>query len=156
MEVTVAPAWEMFFCQLARQPIEEALKKLLLRCLQRGWHCLVVIPDQAQLGFIDEELWSVPHEWILPHGTHNSAYHDKLPVYLAPKLTAANNPQVIFLCHGAWVHWQEWISAGLSHIAPNLQRVCLMLEAAQPHEHTQSARQLWQAHPSESRQHIKL
>lgn len=137
----------VFFFHLQQQALESALPKLLLKTLRQNWRAALCIPSKMRLEQVSEALWTVPHEWILPHGFGDAPYPDKQPIWLADTVQRPNNAEVVFLCDGSW---QQELK-----IEEGIQRLCLMIEPSDI-EATKNARALWQDIPAEQRKLVKI
>jgi DNA polymerase-3 subunit chi len=88
---------EMFFYQLERSRVEEALPSLLEKTLAKGWRALVKLSTPEALEALDEALWTYRDESFLPHGTSGK---DE-PVLLSLSDDAPNGAHAAFLTPGA-------------------------------------------------------
>lgn len=138
---------EVYFFHLQRRALETVLPKLLLKTLQRQWRACVWLKDDEGLSQISEALWTIPHEWILPHGLADEPYPERHPIWLNRDQASPNNAEVLFLCHGIW---QQEL-----HFPVNLVRVCFMIEPTDQAA-TQKARTIWGQCTPEQRTHIKV
>jgi DNA polymerase-3 subunit chi len=88
---------EVFFYQLERSRLEEALPALLEKTLARGWKALVKLETPEAIEALDEALWTYRDDSFLPHGTSGA----EQPVLLSLGDEPANGAQAAFLTPGA-------------------------------------------------------
>ncbi|MCQ8185416.1 DNA polymerase III subunit chi [Parvularcula maris] len=87
---------EIFFYQLERSRLEEALPSLLEKTLAKGWRALVKADTPEALEALDEALWTYRDESFLPHGTSGA----EEPVLLSLSDEAPNGAAAAFLTPG--------------------------------------------------------
>lgn len=90
------------FYQLSRDPVEAALPLIARATLQAGERLLVVSADEAQLGRIDELLWTRLPEAFLAHGRAGGRHDARQPILLSADATPANEAKYLALADGAW------------------------------------------------------
>lgn len=90
------------FYQLSRDPAELALPLVARATLQAGERLLVVSSDEAQLGRIDEALWTRLPESFLAHGKAGGAHDARQPILLSDEPAAANGARYLALADGVW------------------------------------------------------
>jgi DNA polymerase-3 subunit chi len=90
------------FYQLSRDPVETALPLIARATLQAGERLLVVSADEAQLGRIDELLWTKLPESFLAHGRAGGQHDARQPILLAGDTTATNAANYLALADGQW------------------------------------------------------
>ncbi len=71
---------EVYFYHLTRQPLEQALPKLLGLARKAGWRIVVRGPDPARLDWLDAKLWE--GDGFLPHGRAGGPHDADQPVLL--------------------------------------------------------------------------
>jgi len=79
---------EVFFYHLQSRPLESALPKLLEKCLERGWRCVVQATSEERVDALDQVLWTYDDASFLPHGTDRQAESERQPILLTS--TSAN------------------------------------------------------------------
>lgn len=94
-------ACEVWFYQLERTPLEQALPDLLEKTLAKGWRALVRGADRDRLVSLDAELWAWKDDSFLPHGLADEPAAERQPVLLTTATENANNAQVLFIVDGA-------------------------------------------------------
>ena len=119
----------VYFYQLSRSTLEDALGRLLDRALAQGWKVAVRGKERERLEDLDALLWTLPPEGFLPHGMAGADRASEQPVLLT--LDAAENaPDCIMAVHGATVGSEEALA---------LERCCVLFDESG----TPDARQLW-------------
>ena len=119
----------VYFYQLSRSTLEDALGRLLDRALAQGWKVAVRGTERERLEDLDALLWTLPPEGFLPHGMAGADRASEQPVLLT--LDAAENaPDCIMAVHGATVGTEEALA---------LERCCVLFDEIG----TPDARQLW-------------
>jgi DNA polymerase-3 subunit chi len=99
---------EVHFYQLQRQPLEHALPRLVEKCIERGWRCVIQAASQERIDALDALLWTYAEESFLPHGTEREPDAAEMPVVLAVSDANPNGAHVRFFIDGALI---EEISA---------------------------------------------
>lgn len=115
---------ELWFYQLGRRELAQALAPLLERCLAKGWRALVRGTDPARLEALDQALWVSAPASFLPHGLDGRDSQDdpaRNPIWLSHYVANANGADVVFLVHGA-----------LAPDAAQFQRVCEVFDGEDP------------------------
>jgi len=92
---------EVHFYHLQRQPLERALPQLVVKCLERGWRCVVQAASNERVDALDALLWTYADDSFLPHGTDREAEARDMPVVLTTSDGNPNTAQVRFLVDGA-------------------------------------------------------
>ena len=92
---------EVWFYQLERTGLDQALPELLQRTLARGWRALVRSPDLHRLEHLDGWLWSFRDDAFLPHGLASEPHAARQPVLLTPGEGNPNGAQALFLLDDA-------------------------------------------------------
>ncbi len=95
--MVAGPDW--WFYHLERPPVAAALAPLLVKCLERSWRVLVVSPDTDALHALDTDLWKLPPEGFLPHGT-SGPDAPRQPVLLSGEVASLNGAKVLVLLNG--------------------------------------------------------
>jgi DNA polymerase-3 subunit chi len=91
----------LWFYQLERSSLEQALPPLLEKCLQRGWRAVVRGTLQERLDQLDQAIWTWRDESFLPHGLDGRDAAEKQPIWLTREKSVANGAQALFLIDGA-------------------------------------------------------
>ena len=86
------------FYHLTVSPLERVLPSICEKVLAAGGR-LVVVAQEAQIGALDEALWSYAKEAFLPHGRERAASQ---LVLLSTEPVAANGARNIALADGIW------------------------------------------------------
>ncbi len=92
---------EIWFYQLQRRTLEQALPSLVERTLQRGWRAVVQAVTGERLAAIDDLLWTYAEDSFLPHGLAGDGDAALQPVWLTLGPDNANGARVRFLVEGA-------------------------------------------------------
>jgi DNA polymerase III subunit chi len=90
------------FYQLSRDPAEAALPLIARATVAAGERLLVVSADEAQLGRIDELLWTRLPESFLAHGRAGGQHDARQPILLADHTAPANDARFLALADGQW------------------------------------------------------
>ncbi|MEJ8475349.1 DNA polymerase III subunit chi [Roseibium algae] len=88
---------DVLFYHLMHQPLEAALPKLLLKCLERDWRVVVQTGSDERRRSLDSHLWTFQDDSFLPHGIKEDGYTDAQPIYLTAEGDNPNNAKVRFL-----------------------------------------------------------
>jgi len=88
---------EVLFYHLTDQPLEAALPRLLLKCLERDWKVVVQTGSQERCRALDAHLWTFADDSFLPHGTADDGYAEQQPIFLTPGQDDPNEADVRFL-----------------------------------------------------------
>jgi len=119
----------VYFYHLTERPIEATLPVLLGKALEAGWRVHVRGRDQAQLEFLDRQLWL--GDGFLPHGLAGGAHDAAQPILLTTSK----------VCDAACV-----MSIGGAEVSPdeigNRERVCILFDGADS-QAVDHARQQW-------------
>jgi DNA polymerase-3 subunit chi len=86
------------FYHLTRTPLERVLPSICEKVLGNGERMIVVAGD-AQLGRLDEQLWTWSADSFLPHGREPA---ETQPILLSPEPVPANGATNIALADGQW------------------------------------------------------
>ena len=90
------------FYQLSRDPAELALPLIARATLGAGERLLVVSGDEAQLGRIDEALWTRLPDSFLAHGRAGGEHDARQPILLSGETHPANSARFLALADGRW------------------------------------------------------
>ncbi|MDB5726503.1 MAG: polymerase subunit chi, partial [Novosphingobium sp.] len=88
------------FYQLSRDPAEAALPLIARATLQAGERLLVVSADEAQLGRIDELLWTRLPDAFLAHGLAGGEHDARQPILLSAETAPTNEAKYLALADG--------------------------------------------------------
>lgn len=92
---------EVLFYHLERSTLSEVLPTLLERSLERGWRAAITCPESAALEALDTTLWTAREDSFLPHGIAGGKQDAQQPILLSMDEATGNDPQILFLTHGA-------------------------------------------------------
>lgn len=126
---------EVYFYHLTREPLEQALPRLVGLSLSRGWRVAVRMRTEAALHWMDDRLWTHPADGFLPHGLDTAPNAEHQPVLLTTGTGRANRAEVLMACEGA-----DLTPADATHRL----RLCLIFDGNDPAELT-GARTKWKA-----------
>jgi DNA polymerase III subunit chi len=91
---------EVWFYQLQRRQLEQALPNLVERVMQRGWRAVIHAATQERIAALDDLLWTYAEDSFLPHGGGKDGDADMQPVWLTLGADNANGAQTRFLLEG--------------------------------------------------------
>ena len=91
----------LFYC-LERQSVEDILPGLLERTLERGWRAIVRTDSAERMNALDTHLWTWSEQSFLAHGTPETGFASRQPVYLTTGNENPNRADVLFLAGGEW------------------------------------------------------
>ena len=94
-------ATEVWFYQLERTGLDQALPELLEKTLQRGWKAVVRLREAERLAKLDDWLWTYRDESFLAHGADDEASAARQPILLTTGFENANGAEALFLVDGA-------------------------------------------------------
>jgi DNA polymerase-3 subunit chi len=89
------------FYQLSRDPAELALPLIARATLAAGERLLVVSGDEAQLGRIEDALWTRLPDTFLAHGMAGE-HEARQPILLLSETRPANAAKYLALADGIW------------------------------------------------------
>ena len=92
---------EVHFYHLQRQPLERALPRLVEKCLENGWRCVIQAASEERVEALDALLWTYADESFLPHGTERETEAADMPVVLVVSGANPNAAHVRFFVDGA-------------------------------------------------------
>ncbi|MBO0346182.1 DNA polymerase III subunit chi [Roseibium sp. CAU 1637] len=88
---------DVLFYHLMHQPLEAALPKLLLKCLERDWTVTVQTGTSERRDALNAHLWTFSDDSFLPHGTLEDDFPELQPIYLTHEVDNPNEANVRFL-----------------------------------------------------------
>lgn len=92
---------EVRYYHLERMPVEQALPKLLEKCLERDWRAVVQARSADRVERLNEALWTYDDRSFLPHGAAADGHAAEQPVWLTDADENPNGATVLFLTDGA-------------------------------------------------------
>jgi DNA polymerase-3 subunit chi len=125
---------EVHFYHLQRQPLERALPRLVEKCLENGWRCVIQAASEERVEALDAHLWTYRDDGFLPHGTWREAEAAAQPVLLTIHDHNPNGANVRFLIEGT----------ELPADAAGYQRLVLIFDG-DDEDSVATARQRWTA-----------
>jgi DNA polymerase-3 subunit chi len=123
---------QVLFYHLLQAGLEETLRALLSRALEKGWRVMLRGTDPALLSALDEALWLHPDDGFLPHGLEGGPHDGAQPVLIG-RGAAANGAQALLLVDGATASESELRAA---------ERVWLLFDGSDA-DAVQAARGEW-------------
>ncbi len=91
---------EVSFYHLLRQPLENALPKLLERVVESRLRAVVVADTEEQVEALNNRLWTYDPGSFLPHGTARDGEAAEQPIFLTTEETNPNDAGVLVLVDG--------------------------------------------------------
>ncbi|MBB4210263.1 DNA polymerase III chi subunit [Rhodothalassium salexigens DSM 2132] len=91
---------EVRFYHLQRTDLTGALPKLLEKVLQAGQRALVRTVSDARVADLDRLLWTYDPASFLPHGTPETGFAERQPVYVTAGREVPNGAGVLILVDG--------------------------------------------------------
>lgn len=92
---------EVFFYHLTATPLERTVPDLVEKTLARGWKAVLRIGSAAGLAELDRLLWTFRQDSFLPHGTSETPFPERQPVYLTCSDEIPNAADILILIEGA-------------------------------------------------------
>lgn len=80
---------EVSFYHLRREPLEQALPKLLAKAYERGLRAVVLAGSAERVAALNQRLWTYSREAFLPHGAAEDGHAAEQPIFLT---TEEENP----------------------------------------------------------------
>lgn len=127
---------DIWFYQLQRQTLEQALPPLLEKSLQRGWKVVVQAGSDERVKALDSHLWTYREESFLPHGTMQDGDVELQSVYLTSGEDNPIDAQVRFFVDRAEL-------APAVTAAPDAYERTVLMFDGRDEDHLHSARQQW-------------
>ncbi|MCW2316751.1 DNA polymerase III, chi subunit [Rhodoblastus acidophilus] len=114
---------EVWFYQLQRRRLEQALPSLVERVRQRGWRAVLQAATPERLAAIDDLLWTYAEDSFLPHGAAKDGDPELQPVWLTLGADNPNDAQVRFLLEGV---------AAAPFVEQGYQRLIILFDGRDP------------------------
>lgn len=95
------PNTEVWFYQLERTGLEQALPELLEKTLARGWRAIVRARAPERIEHLDGWLWTYRDESFLPHAPANEPGAARQPILLTTGFENPNRADALFLIDAA-------------------------------------------------------
>lgn len=125
---------EVWFYDLRRQKLEDALPKLLEKVLVAGKRAVVILGSEERVEAVNTLLWTYDDRSFLPHGSARDGFASEQPIWLTTGDENPNGADILVLADGA----------RSSHIA-EYER-CLELFDGNDPEVVTAARMRWKAY----------
>ena len=91
---------DVSFYHLQRQPLEQALPKLLERVIDSGLRAVVLTDSEERTEALNTSLWVYNPGSFLPHGTARDGNPEAQPIYLTPEEQCPNEANVLVVVDG--------------------------------------------------------
>ncbi|MFN3232659.1 MAG: DNA polymerase III subunit chi [Alphaproteobacteria bacterium] len=91
---------DISFYHLQRQPLENALPKLLERIIEAGMRAIVVADTEDRVEALNSHLWTYDPAAFLPHGSSRDGSAGDQPIYLTTEEDNPNEAVVLVLVDG--------------------------------------------------------
>jgi DNA polymerase-3 subunit chi len=91
---------EVSFYHLQRQPLEQALPKLLGRVLASGRRAVVMAGSPERVQALNALLWTYDPASFLPHGARGDGFAEDQPIFLTEREERPNGADVLALVDG--------------------------------------------------------
>lgn len=91
---------EVSFYHLMRQPVSEALPRLLEKALDAGMRAVVLSASSERVEALDAALWVYDPDSFLPHGTRKTGHAADQPVYLTDSEENPNGASLLVVVDG--------------------------------------------------------
>lgn len=124
---------EVRFYHLQRQPLEEALPKLIERVCEAGLNAVIKVPDTELMTKLDRALWEYSADSFLPHDVEGCSHPEAQDIFLT---TADDNP------NGATI--QVLVNATESDSTETYDRCLYMFDGRDPGI-VAAAREAWKS-----------
>jgi len=92
---------EIWFYQLRRQALEQALPGLLEKVLAAGKRAVVMAGSEERVAVLDDALWTFGQGTFLAHGSARDGNADRQPIWLTAEDENPNGASVLVLTDGA-------------------------------------------------------
>jgi DNA polymerase-3 subunit chi len=89
------------FYHLQRQPLDQALPRLLEKALAAGYRILVRVGSAERVASLDDRLWTYADDSWLPHGSARDGDAERQPVWLTDHEENPNGATLLVVCDGA-------------------------------------------------------
>lgn len=91
---------EVSFYHLTRQPLTEALPRLMERVLAAGKRAVIVAASDERVATLDAVLWTYDPSSFLPHGAPALGHAQAQPIYLTTQDENPNGATVLVAVDG--------------------------------------------------------
>jgi len=91
---------EVSFYHLQRQPLEQALPRLLDRVLASGRRAVVMAGSPERIQALNALLWTYDPASFLPHGARGDGFAEDQPIFLTEREERPNGADVLALVDG--------------------------------------------------------
>ncbi|PCJ97827.1 MAG: DNA polymerase III subunit chi [Zetaproteobacteria bacterium] len=98
---------EIRFYHLQYQPQAQVLSVILSKALERGHRIVVKMRDEAEIGQMNDYLWTFSPDSFLPHGSVRNGQAEMQPIWLTTEDESPNKADVLILCQGAYSEKQS-------------------------------------------------
>ncbi|MWB77360.1 DNA polymerase III subunit chi [Pseudooceanicola sp. 216_PA32_1] len=108
-----------YFYHLTRQPLEQALPRLLELSLARGWRVALRGRQDRRMDWLDQKLWLGDDQGFLPHGLAGGPHDALQPVLLTTTPDRPNAAACVMSVDGAEITPDE---------VRSLERCCILFD----------------------------
>ena len=108
-----------YFYHLTRQPLEQALPRLLELSLARGWRVALRGRQERRMDWLDQKLWLGDDQGFLPHGLAGGPHDALQPVLLTTTPDRPNAAACVMSVDGAEITPDE---------VRSLERCCILFD----------------------------
>ena len=115
----------LFYC-LEQKSLEDVLPGLLERTCERGWRAIVRVDSPERMNALDLHLWTYSEQSFLAHGTPETGFASRQPVYLTTGDENPNGAKVLFLA--GTVVPSQWPAAKFAGI----DRIVVLFDGLNP------------------------
>lgn len=91
---------DVSFYRLTRQPVSEALPRLLEKALDAGMRAVVLAASPERVEALDAALWAYDAASFLPHGSRKAGHAADQPVYLTDSEENPNGASLLVVVDG--------------------------------------------------------
>lgn len=91
---------EVSFYHLQREPLEQALPKLLEKACERGLRAVVLAGSAERVAALNQRLWTYSREAFLPHGAAEDGHAADQPIFLTTEEENPNGATVLVTVDG--------------------------------------------------------
>ncbi len=91
---------EVSFYHLQREPLEQALPKLLEKAYGRGLRAVVLAGSAERVAALNQRLWTYSPKSFLPHGAAEDGQAAEQPIYLTTEEENPNSASLLVMVDG--------------------------------------------------------